>query len=320
MDLSHDFSFQSFDGDQFSVLDDFLNSSDRPLWNFRSELPDSDAKLDYFDPTRIDDPTTNSIHDLPPLFQTSSVDTAEKDRTQNVVSSLFSVPSPITQTCIGKRECTLVPPLVESTSILTSIRAPPPSEWVVSGTSDSSKNIIRQEGFSEDEHCFASSCTEPNLPPDMEVSCDVESSHITDRSDCQGNDADDCQKDFTKPPTTAGITLDDLKEVFDLERPKAEKHLNLKRTTFSNLSRHFGISKWPYRTIRDVRNRQKANDQVLRRGNISKEKRRKLLEQQRNLEDVIQLIYADPTESRDSNTLAVLLKIVESRRKGSRFA
>lgn len=130
---------------------------------------------------------------------------------------------------------------------------------------------------------------------------------------------DEYHREFSKPPTTARITLEDLKKVFDLERPKAEKKLNLKRTTFSNLSRHFGISKWPYRTIRDVRNRQHANEVILRQGSISKEKRRKLLEQQKNLDAVIDLIYTDPTESRDSNTLAVLLKIVEARRKGGSF-
>lgn len=126
-------------------------------------------------------------------------------------------------------------------------------------------------------------------------------------------------RNIAKPPKTANICLNDLKRVFHLERPQAEKALNLKRTTFSNLSRHFGIAKWPYRTLRDVQKRRTANEHILQDGKISKEKRRKLLEQQENLQEVVNLIYTDPTESRDSNTLAVLLKIVEARKRGDKF-
>lgn len=116
-----------------------------------------------------------------------------------------------------------------------------------------------------------------------------------------------------KPPTTEHLTLEDLKAVFHLERPKAEKMLKLKRTTFSNLSRHYGISKWPFRTIRDALNRMEANKRLLDNSSVSKERRRKLMRQQRLLHDVIDLIYKDPRHSRDSNTLAVLLMIVAAK-------
>lgn len=128
------------------------------------------------------------------------------------------------------------------------------------------------------------------------------------------------RKEVQKPPTTAGIGLDDLKAVFHMERPKAEKKLRLKRTTFSNLSRHYGISKWPFRTIRDAKNRMTANEILLSNRSVSKERRRKIMEQQRLLEGVIALIYADPRESRDSNTLAVLLRIVAARESPSTFS
>lgn len=125
------------------------------------------------------------------------------------------------------------------------------------------------------------------------------------------------RKKVQKPPTTAGITLDNLKAVFGLERPEAEKRLGLKRTTFSNLSRYYGISKWPFRTIRDASNRKKANEIALRDKNLSKEKRKKLLRQQMNLQGVINLMYSDPSQSKDSNTLAVLMNIVASREEGN---
>lgn len=127
---------------------------------------------------------------------------------------------------------------------------------------------------------------------------------------------DSSRRDVQKPPTTRNISLQDLKAVFHLERPQAEKVLRLKRTTFSNLSRHYGISKWPFRTIRDAYNRMNANNTLLRGGSISKDRRRKITEQQRLLHGVVRLIYSEPRESRDSNTLAVLLKIVEARERG----
>ncbi|CAN8066098.1 unnamed protein product [Agarophyton chilense] len=128
------------------------------------------------------------------------------------------------------------------------------------------------------------------------------------------------KKEFQKPPTTAGITLEDLKEVFHLERPKAEKRLRLKRTTFSNLSRYYGISKWPFRTIRDALNRIKANEKMLNSKVLSREKIRKLKEQQRLLYGVIDLIYSDPKESKDTNTLAVLLRIVAARENPGKYS
>lgn len=125
------------------------------------------------------------------------------------------------------------------------------------------------------------------------------------------------KKKVQKPPTTAGITLDNLKAVFGLERPEAEKRLGLKRTTFSNLSRYYGISKWPFRTIRDATNRKEANEIALRDKSLSKEKRKKLLRQQNNLQGVINLMYSDPSQSKDSNTLAVLMNIVSSKDEGN---
>lgn len=129
----------------------------------------------------------------------------------------------------------------------------------------------------------------------------------------EGPDLEPRKKKVQKPPTTAGITLDNLKAVFGLERPEAEKRLGLKRTTFSNLSRFYGISKWPFRTIRDASNRKKANERLLRDTTLSNEKRKKLLRQQAHLQGVINLMYSDPSQSKDSNTLAVLMNIVSSR-------
>lgn len=116
-----------------------------------------------------------------------------------------------------------------------------------------------------------------------------------------------------KPPTTSGITLNDLKAVFHLHRPEAERRLKLKRTTFSNLSRHYGIAKWPFRTLRDAEKRMMHNEKILRRGGISPEKRQKILEQQRHLRAVQLLMYEEPHQSKDSNTLSVLLQLVANR-------
>lgn len=116
-----------------------------------------------------------------------------------------------------------------------------------------------------------------------------------------------------KPPTTAGIGLHHLKEVFHLHRPEAERHLRLKRTTFSNLSRYYGISKWPFRTLRDADKRIEHNAEMLRRPSTGRAKRRKLEVQQRYLRAVKELMYEEPHQSKDSNTLAVLLKMVAER-------
>jgi hypothetical protein len=116
-----------------------------------------------------------------------------------------------------------------------------------------------------------------------------------------------------KPPTTTGISLEHLKEVFHLHRPGAERHLNLKRTTFSNLSRYYGISKWPFRTLRDADKRLEHNDDILRKSSTSRDKRRKLETQQRHLRAVKELMYAEPHQSKDSNTLSVLLSLVAER-------
>jgi hypothetical protein len=122
-----------------------------------------------------------------------------------------------------------------------------------------------------------------------------------------------------KPPTTAGITLEDLKAVFHLHRPEAEKRLNLKRTTFSNLSRHYGISKWPFRTLRDADNRIFHNENLLVTGSLSRDRKSKIQTQQRRLRAVKALMYEEPCLSKDSNTLSTLLKLVESRELKSEF-
>lgn len=119
------------------------------------------------------------------------------------------------------------------------------------------------------------------------------------------------RKKVPKPPSAKDKNLDDLRGVFHMARPKAEKKLDLKRTTFSCLNRHYGISKWPFRTIRDAVNRMEANEVLLRNRSLSKSRRRKLQEQQRLLLGVIRLIYSDPQQSRDANTLAVLLNTVD---------
>lgn len=116
-----------------------------------------------------------------------------------------------------------------------------------------------------------------------------------------------------KPPTTAGIGLEQLKEVFHLHRTEAESHLQLKRTTFSNLSRFYGVSKWPYRTLRDADKRMAHNIDLLSRPSTSCEKRRKLEVQQWHLQAVKELMYKEPQQSKDSNTIAVLLQIVAER-------
>lgn len=118
-----------------------------------------------------------------------------------------------------------------------------------------------------------------------------------------------------KPPTTAGISLGHLKDVFKFHRPEAERHLQLKRTTFSNLSRYYGISKWPFRTLRDADKRIEHNAEILSRPSTGREKRRKLEVQQRHLCAVKDLMYAEPHQSKDSNTIAVLLQIVAAREK-----
>lgn len=122
-------------------------------------------------------------------------------------------------------------------------------------------------------------------------------------------------KTTQKPPTTVGISLEHLKDVFHLHRPEAERQLNLKRTTFSNLSRHFGISKWPFRTLRDADKRLRHNDVLVRKPSTSRDKRRKLEVQQRRLRAVKSLMYAEPHQSKDSNTLSVLLTLVAERER-----
>ncbi|KAI0559972.1 hypothetical protein FGB62_129g08 [Gracilaria domingensis] len=180
-------------------------------------------------------------------------------------------------------------------------------------------------GFSESEPEKSTHSEESiTVGSDEDVSLELKIKDIQKRFTSQSTNEDTptraiLKKEIQKPPTTAGITLEDLKAVFHLERPKAEKRLRLKRTTFSNLSRYYGISKWPFRTIRDAMNRMSTNEKMLRSKVISKEKTRKLKEQQRLLSGVIDLIYTDPKESKDTNTLAVLLRIVAARENPGEF-
>lgn len=176
-----------------------------------------------------------------------------------------------------------------------------------------------REGSSPTQPPMLETCPEEDML-EMQIK-DIQKEFIRNSSiKAQGRSTISVKKEIQKPPTTAGITLDDLKAVFHLERPKAEKRLQLKRTTFSNLSRYYGISKWPFRTIRDAMNRMRANEHLLQNQILSKEKRRKLNEQQRLLSGVIDLIYSDPRESKDSNTLAVLLRIVAARENPEEYS
>lgn len=357
MDLSHDFLLQASTSceDQYSALDDFLASTpiDRGLWNFPGDAlllgGEDNAPDTNFDPTSIDNCVNESFAELAAFTdseykpttsnepqQSERNGTEQENDESNALTGSLAPSSFITQLLCSTDDdvaadafplgAQLSPPggleeqlQNEFSTVQTSAKEG--RRAAGSAMSDNTQhkaeiqNVKNELSFT----CSPSPSDSDNFSPGLGQG--VESSQVTDQSDgfSEGCPDDNHSRGCSKPPTTAGITLDDLKAVFDLERPKAEKRLNLKRTTFSNLSRHFGISKWPYRTIRDVRNRQKANESILLEGNISKDKRRKLLDQQRNLDAVIQLIYTDPTESRDSNTLAVLLKIVESRRKGSRF-
>lgn len=316
----NDHSLSRPDVDVLSSFDDFLTNTDNNPWNFRADLFHVDQTLDSFDPTAIDQSLQN-FNPYPPPHSTSSTN----DDALNHSSSPSPSPSPIPSPCQSSSPSP--PPCNEQSQTYSNANPKEHSQQY-----SSLATVVSQNGHCQINPSFANPTSSPtttalsHAEPTRTVHTVhnqddlLENSELTYRSDDHSSVRHDpCFKGINKPPTTAKITLEDLKQVFDLERPKAEKRLNLKRTTFSNLSRHFGISKWPYRTIRDVRNRQQANEVILREGNISKEKRRKLLEQQRNLEDVINLIYTDPTESRDSNTLAVLLKIVESKRKGARF-
>lgn len=316
--------------DPVLALDEyFTNTNDTLPWDFHPELFDSDNDLQTFQPTFIDD--EESLVDLPCLNQTSD----EYNESKNSDGENGVRQEAEETTFIENDKAYDIYEDIGISDISPS-KSPCPGiiDWVDTTIGSTiSVNGDTFEGYSQNhlqsspqQHQDDNNAESHEIKEIGSSSSSyghenhLENSHVTDGSDQRsGRSSENCQKGCSKPPKTAKITIEDLKEVFDLERPKAEKRLKLKRTTFSNLSRHFGISKWPYRTIRDVRNRQQANEDILRQGSISKEKRRKLLEQQQNLDEVIQLIYTDPTESRDSNTLAVLLKIVESRRKGTRF-
>lgn len=124
------------------------------------------------------------------------------------------------------------------------------------------------------------------------------------------------RKIVKKPPMTKGIEINMLKSLFGMKRTCAQKHLNLKRTTFSNLCRYYGIPKWPYRTLRDANTRMQANDKLLLTS-LSPARASKLCHEQVLLKKVISLIYNNPRASRNSNTLAALKSMTEGQENES---
>lgn len=329
--------------DDVTALDDFLNTAcDKHAWNLRPDVVHvvESAKLDYFDPTcttTVDDCVSETFG------QFAYPDHADRSSAAPLVEppvpldARLQVPQPQAQ---PQPACSAhSPPRPHAHAV---VHACSPACSATAGAPFAHRELAGvafDDSFAvgiEVAHAHSGVKKEEEVQVQVEVEVEaqaqacrdvgalggsvVESSHVTDASAQSRMSGRSERKGYgSKPPTTAKIRLDDLKKVFHLERPKAEKYLNLKRTTFSNLSRHFGISKWPYRTLRDVQKRRQANESLLCKGSISKEKRRKLLQQQCNLSEVVNLIYDDPTESRDSNTLAVLLKMVDSRRNGSKF-
>lgn len=324
------------------ALDDFLNTSEKHVWHFRNDVLHTDdaIKLESMLPPSGDDCVSETLGDLKhdlPYATASSVSAADENLSASSASLELHHPGlqqPLTlpPSCIPSLSsypgCGATSHVVEAVSTTTpASRHGRPTGGGSCGGGSVRVGQTDRDGGRDDN---GGGCAPLRLP--LAVSSQSYAAHVPRGSlDCSnvtdGGSADgsscgsgtELGKNVAKPPTTAGIHLEDLKKVFHLERPKAEKELQLKRTTFSNLSRHFGISKWPYRTLRDVQKRFSANESLLACGSISKEKRRKLLEQQKLLNGVVELIYADPRESRDSNTLAVLLRIVAARENRTKF-
>lgn len=344
MDNSHHVSAQ-VSNDHDSALDDLFQHTENEYWTLKSDsFCTDDTALESFDPTTAYD----SFHD------TFQLEHLQDTNGSNVFGSLKDEPpmrsvspSELDQLFSQEKQTFLPnegqksyrsasPPCSSETALQRDLTKQTPHNQPHGPTSSQTPltsfiprtrliidNSRAQPWKSEP---YGETIESPNETMINHFSQSVNSGHASDSEKASDRNSDRSfiswdkqQREFAKPPKTANICLEDLKRVFHLERPQAEKALNLKRTTFSNLSRHFGISKWPYRTIRDVQNRREANAKVLNDGDISNDKRRKLLEQQDNLKEVIDLIYKDPTESRDSHTLSVLLKIVEARKRGDRF-
>lgn len=304
------------DDDNVTALDDILNASERQDWNFKSDVlnpvyckseavaEDADSisetlcEITYLHEYASESETIGSnipsseSFSLESLHSTGNLYTIHED--QGNASSSESVSR--VDDSYGAEPLTplssCMPPYLDGDQV-------PSNNTLMSNALPSVSETNLEQRIKSIQNCFVEN---------LKV--------VNNNRACDGA----IRKEVQKPPTTAGIGLEDLKAVFHLERPKAEKKLCLKRTTFSNLSRHYGISKWPFRTIRDAMNRMQANSRMLKNRNISEERQRKLCEQQRLLAGVINLIYSHPHESRDSNTLAVLLRIVAARESPSKFS
>lgn len=339
-------SFAQVSNDHDSALDDFFHPAANEPWILKGDsICTDDTALESFDPTTAYDAFNEAFH----LERLQDKSLSRFDSLEDN-APLHSVTPTQLQDFLCQEEESYTfeaahhphQPAAASTDHKSVLKMEPseeqhfwykPADFTTSSSQDASsvakKNRVLQDyqkpAWKNEEYVAIISSPDDtfvNRFSNPVNSCQEsdDSEQVSDRNSGRSCISwDKQQKEFAKPPKTANICLNDLKKVFHLERPQAEKALNLKRTTFSNLSRHFGISKWPYRTIRDVENRQSANTKTLREGGISNDKRRKLLEQQENLKKVIDLIYSDPTISKDSNTLAVLLKMVEPRKKGERF-
>lgn len=322
MDKPYELFLQA-EHDSAPALDDFFLDPERPpetAWAFRTDIlvPD-EARLDE----AADEEKTSSVdsldevsylHDISPPKQEAT--TLRASSSDNFSFDNFNS-SPKDQPIDFRHRNVLCPPQTSNNFAYVT------GEQSAMSTEDSANESIE----SVENHQFDQSSEKGNCMGGIDSRFEgsiraIRNSFLIQSSDirCTAFHTNSVRKEVQKPPTTAGIGLDNLKAVFDLERPKAEKALGLKRTTFSNLCRHYGILKWPFRTIRDARNRMKANEILLSNRSVSKERRRKIMEQQRLLEKVIYLIYEDPRQSRDSNTLAVLLRIVAARENHSTFS
>lgn len=327
-------------------LDELLSASERMLW-ITDAMPSDSTKLDCFDPTDVSDSVSQSLDHLTYLSpSTANVLAANSRDQESEIPPLSLGPSTTLHSlCLD--------PPTESFSPCDETIPPDSSKLFAEfndrleqSTSGSDGHVcdgfpqqpdydIRRvscgdistlstdvsERLKDGARISPFKCEPSSTPPDPTEHPNTDSPNgagisCSELSEGSSMNCDTVCKGVAKPPTTANITIQDLKRVFHYERPRAEKELGLKRTTFSNLSRHFGISKWPYRTLRDVHKRFTANEVLLKGVEISKEKRRKLIDQQDNLQAVTKLIYDDPSKSRDTNTLAVLLRIVANRKRG----
>lgn len=313
--------FLQEDGDNATALDDLLSGSGRQEdaeWHFKSDfLTVVSPRFDEISDVERSETISESFEESHCLesLETKPSGVSEAKTSENNIVTFEKYNNRLRE--MTKEESYLEPISSNSSSIGVANQG---STTMSTLSSDVSRyNQGKNEEMNEELGQPNASCSETNIEQTVR-SIQRRYSFWSDDVERNVMRGSSIRKEVQKPPTTAGIGLDDLKAVFHLERPKAEKKLRLKRTTFSNLSRHYGISKWPFRTIRDATNRMEANRRLLMNRSVSKERQRKLSEQQRLLSGVIELIYSDPRESRDSNTLAVLLRIVAARESPSQFS